>query len=359
MPTVSQFTILSATGGTTDNGLGLSASPALNAFLTYPNANDVVLNVSVDFFVDGLNRNERALANYLNGAWVAGAGGLSPVLTGLLNVGDFAEYRHALDQLLPEIYSDEQIAALFSHLAFANNLLSCRVNGTDAASIIQEGQCLWAGANAGFLDTGSTFQLLGFTESAGRFAAGAQVAIAPEWRLGFGAGYQSSTLETATNASAEGEAGQAGVSLKYNPGRFLLAGVISGGRSWYDTKRPMAFGGFAATAQGDAEIDVLNGGLRLAYVFGSPQLYFKPVMDAAATRVDLHGLTETGGGAANLAVRGRDADRLLVRALARDGHRVVDARAARSSGRSCAPAPPGSPTPTSGSTRPSSQPPAA
>ncbi len=92
------------------------------------------------------------------------------------------------------------------------------------------------------------------------------------------------------------------MALKYNPGPFLLAGVISGGRSWYDTKRPMAFGTFAATAQGDAKIDVLNGALRLAYVFGSPQLYFKPVMDAAATRIDLHGLTETSGGAANLAV---------------------------------------------------------
>ena len=302
VPTASQFTILSAAGGTTDNGLGLSASPALNAFLTYPNANDVVLNVSVNFFIDGLNRNERALAGYLNGAWIAGTGGLSPVMTGLLNAGDFAAYRAALDQLLPEIYSDEQIASLFAHLAFAGNLLSCKVNGNDTASIIHEGQCLWAGANAGFLDTGSTFQLLGFNESAGRFAAGAQVAIDPVWRLGFGAGYQSSTLETATNASAEGQAGQGGVALKYNPGPFLLAGLVSGGRSWYDTKRPMAFGNFAATALGDARIDTLNGSVRLAYVFGSPELYAKPVMDAAVTRIDLHGLTETGGGAANLAV---------------------------------------------------------
>ncbi len=150
VPILSQYTILSAAGGTTDNGLGLSASPALNAFLTYPNANDVVLNVSINFFIDGLNRNERALANYMNGAWVAGTGGIGPVMTGLLNTLDFAEYRHALDQLLPEIYSDEQIASLFAHLAFAGNLLSCRVNGADTASIIHEGQCLWAGANAGF-----------------------------------------------------------------------------------------------------------------------------------------------------------------------------------------------------------------
>ena len=146
----------------------------------------VVLNVSINFFIDGLNRNERALANYMNGAWVAGTGGIGPVMTGLLNTLDFAEYRHALDQLLPEIYSDEQIASLFAHLAFAGNLLSCRVNGADTASIIHEGQCLWAGANAGFLDTGSTFQLLGFNESAGRFAAGARSPLLPNgaWASG-------------------------------------------------------------------------------------------------------------------------------------------------------------------------------
>ena len=93
------------------------------------------------------------------------------------------------------------------------------------------------------------------------------------------------------------------MALKYNPGPLLLAGVVNGGRGWYDTMRPIAFGGFAATAQGTSEIDILNGGVRAAYVFGSPQLYFKPMLDAAATRLALGGFTESGGGAANLVVQ--------------------------------------------------------
>ena len=134
--------------------------------------------------------------------------------------------------------------------------MSCKVNGADTASIVHEGQCLWAGASATFLDQRSTFQLLGFNNTAGQFAAGAQFAIAPEWRLGVGGGYQSSSIDTATNASSEGQLGQGGVVLKYNPGPLLLAGVLSGGRGWYDTTRPMAFGGFAAPRRSNSNIDI-------------------------------------------------------------------------------------------------------
>jgi outer membrane autotransporter protein len=298
-----QFTILSATGGTTNNGLGLSASPALNAALSFPNANDVVLGITVDFSTSGLNANQTAIAQYMDASLAAGAGAVGPVLLGLLNTAGLEAYRAALDQLSPEVYSDTQITALYAALAFAGNLLSCRVNGSDTASIIREGQCLWAGASARFLDSGTTFEQIGFDEAAGLFAAGAQVALDPVWRLGFGVGYQSSWLEEATGATSDGEMAQAGVAVKYNAGPLLVAGELNGGRGWYDTTRPMAFGGFTGTSRGDQEIGILNGGVRTAYVLGSPRLYFKPIIDAAATQLDLGDLAETGGGAANLAVQ--------------------------------------------------------
>ncbi len=299
-----QFTILQALGGLTNQGLGLLASPALNAALSFT-ATDVVLSTSVDFSsVSGLNGNQQAISNSLRQAFAAGGGGLTPVLLGLLNTDGLDAYKAALNELIPEAYSDAQIAALYSSLGFANSLLSCRVNGTATASIIHEGQCLWAGASAAFLDQGTTFNQIGFDQTTGLFAAGAQVALNNLWRLGVGAGYQSSSLETSSGATSDGEQAQAGAALKYNPGPLLLAGVLSGGRGWYDTTRPMAFGGFTATAQSDSTIDVLNGGVRAAYVLGSPELYAKPMLDAAATHLDLNGFSETGGGAANLSVRG-------------------------------------------------------
>ncbi|MEO8419783.1 MAG: hypothetical protein ABI457_01190, partial [Hyphomicrobium sp.] len=142
---VQSYLILEALSGVTDNGLSLTASPALHATLTYPNATDVVLGVAVDFTVDGLNPNQRAIATNLSDVFNSGVGTLGPAMLGLLNVTDLDEFKAALNQLSPELYSDAEIAALYSSLAFSNSLLSCKVNGTDTASIIREGQCLWAG----------------------------------------------------------------------------------------------------------------------------------------------------------------------------------------------------------------------
>jgi hypothetical protein len=222
-----RYVILTAPGGVTDNGLGLSTSPALHDTLLYPDPNTVELGIAVDFTASGLNRNQISISNNLNSAFTAGGGGLSPVLLGLLNTDNLQGYKAALDQLLPAIYLDSQIAALQANLAFSNALLSCRVAGTDTASIIREGQCLWAGAAARFLDSNTTFQNIGFNENAGMFAAGAQVALDQVWRVGVAVGYQSSTLETSTGAKSDGKQAQAGVALKYNPGPLLLAGTLT------------------------------------------------------------------------------------------------------------------------------------
>jgi uncharacterized protein with beta-barrel porin domain len=302
LPALTTYTILQ-TASLTDNGLGLIASPALHAQLQF-NGSNLDLVFAIDFTTDRLNPNQRAIAIDLNQIFLAGGGGVTPVLLGLLNTGSFDAYKDALNQLLPAIYSNAEIAALYSSLAFSNSLLSCKVNGTGTAAIIREGQCLWAGASANFLDTGTTSDQIGFTQTTGLFNTGAQVALDDVWRLGFGAGYQSSTTQTTTNAESEGSLAQAGLSVKYNPGPLLLAGVISGGGAWYDTTRPMAFGGFTGVAEGDQDIGIVSGSLRAAYVLGSPHLYYKPILDLGLTHLELGGFTESGGGGAALTVAG-------------------------------------------------------
>ena len=297
------FLILTAANGAIDNGLGVVASPALHSTLLFdPNGQDVYLGIAVDFAVDGLNRNQRAIALSLDHVFTGGAGGLGPALLGLLNVDDLGQYKNALDQLSPEIYADAEISALYAGLAFSSSLLSCKVNGTDTASIIREGQCLWAGASARFLNTNSTSQQIGFNETAGLFNAGAQIALDDVWRLGFAGGYQSSTLNTATGATSDGDLGQAGIALKYNPGALLLAGTLTGGGAHYDTRRPMAFGGFTGIAESGHDLGIFSASLRAAYVLGSPHLYAKPILDASVTQLELGGFTESGGGGAALSV---------------------------------------------------------
>ncbi|MEM1049266.1 MAG: hypothetical protein AAGL24_24145, partial [Pseudomonadota bacterium] len=174
-------TILSAAGGTTNNGLGLLASPALQASLSFPNANDVVLNYSIDFSAGGLNPNQTALANGLNAAANAGARDLDPVFLPLLNnIFTVGDYRNALNQLLPEVVLNTGTATLFASEGFVDNLFSCRLAGQNHTAL-SEGECYWARPQGRFLDRESDANTIGFDETSGGLAAGAQVAVAPNW----------------------------------------------------------------------------------------------------------------------------------------------------------------------------------
>ena len=78
------------------------ASPALHATLL-TDANTVVLGIAVDFTIDALNPNQRAIALNLHQIFASGVGTLGPALLGLLNVDSLAAYKAALDQLSPEL----------------------------------------------------------------------------------------------------------------------------------------------------------------------------------------------------------------------------------------------------------------
>lgn len=302
-----EFVILSADGGVTNIGLALGpVSPALQAVLLFPNPNDVVPGVDVDFAPDGLNRNQTAIGTNLNRVLGAGGGRLGPVFNGLLNVFTLEDYTDALDQLSPEIYADIELAAVYTAFDFSDNLLSCLVNGTDTAAINREGQCLWIGAKGRFIDGAETFEDIGFDETAGQFVAGSQVALNSVWRLGAGLGFQTSSLSTESGAYSDGDQLQGGVALKYNPGALLFASAFSGAHGWYDTARPMGFGGFSQTARSDHDLDVLQGRLHASYVLGNPGLYYKPMLDVAVTDVDLGDVRERGAGGASLLVHGAD-----------------------------------------------------
>jgi uncharacterized protein with beta-barrel porin domain len=103
-----QQTIVSAAGGTTNNGLTLLASPALQAQLVFPNATDVVVKSSgLNFAAPGLNANQTALGNALNAAGQSeGLGG--PIFNLLLNTTSIPGYGAALTQLSGESATGSQ-----------------------------------------------------------------------------------------------------------------------------------------------------------------------------------------------------------------------------------------------------------
>ncbi len=301
-----QQTIVTAAGGVTNNGLGLLASPALQASLLFPNANDVVLSTDIDFTApgQGLNPNQSNLAGNINAILGAGTGGMAPIVLALLNgVITVEQYTNALDQLSPEAFLNTETATLFGGEEFTNNLLSCKVPGSGGA-FIREGQCVWVRPEGRFFDRDTTANNIGYEEDTGGISAGGQVAIAPGWSAGFGIGYEYSNLDTDTGVESDSRRYSVGGALKYQTGNLLLAGAISGGNADFDMTRRITFGGLNLSPTSGHDVSYLAGQLRAAYLFSQGNWYAKPLVDLNLTNVDRDGVTEAGGGAANLIVGG-------------------------------------------------------
>lgn len=250
-----------------------------------------------------LNRNQSAMVTSINAAMDAGA--LSTVTDALAGASDQKELAVALNQLSPEIYNYGLIETLYGSQQFANDMMSCKVAGQEGVSIAREGQCLWVRARARFSDFDHTSEDIGGHATTGTFSAGGQVAIAPDWRLGFAAGYDSVSLSSGI-ATSQGDRANIGGIIKYNPGQWLFGAGVTAGWGTYDTDRNMQFGGFSGTAHAKNDIDYVSGQLHAAYVFERNGYYLKPLVDASITNVSLDGFTENEGGGAALRVDGKN-----------------------------------------------------
>ena len=304
-----QTTILSAVGGTTNNGLGLITSPAVQAQLLFPNANDVDLAITgINFLAPGanLNPNQTNLANNLNAILGAGGGTVGPVLSALLNgVQGIPAYLDALDQLIPEAYLNTETAGLFAAEEFNNNLLSCPQAG-EGYTAVSQGQCMWVRYDGRWGDRDGTSQNIGYEEDAHGISGGGQVAVAPNWFVGVAAAYEDSDLDTDANASADTDRYMLGGVIKYQSGPVLMALGGSLGTGDVDMARRIAIGGFNATARSSFDVDHVGATFHAAYLMDRSSWYAKPFVDVNVTHIDRDSVREAGAGAANLSIAGSD-----------------------------------------------------
>ncbi len=300
--------ILSAAGGTTDNGLDVLASPILQASLTFPNATDVVLTTLLDFTPDdvGLNDNQEEVGDNLGDIFDAtgGDGAMGPLFDALINgIFSISDYLDALNQLIPEIYLNTETASLFAAEEFNGNMLSCPEAGFGLTAITQ-GECLWLRYDGRWLDRDGTRDNIGFEEDAHGISGGGQVAVARDWTLGFAAAYEDSRIDTDTNASADADRYMIGGVVKYQSGPALLALAGSFGTGEYDVARRISFGGFNATPRSSFDVHHAGATLHAAYLMDRNSWYAKPFVDLNVTHIDREAAQERGGGAANLNVSG-------------------------------------------------------
>jgi outer membrane autotransporter protein len=188
-----QFTILSAAGGTTNNGITLAVqdTAVLDYSLLFPNPNDMVLAVTANFLPTGANLtpNQRVTAGHLQGALGAGGGNLGGLLGYLSGFMDVGAYAKALDRLHPEPYLAQVQSGLLASLAFTDGLMSCPTAASpNASAFVAEGQCAWARMGGRTLNVTRSTANIGYDDTSWGGSAGVQVALAPSWfgSLAFG-----------------------------------------------------------------------------------------------------------------------------------------------------------------------------
>ncbi|MEM7777866.1 MAG: autotransporter domain-containing protein [Pseudomonadota bacterium] len=322
-PNLQIIPILTADGGVTDAGLAISSFTAAGSLgltptgsqvvdirLVFPDANTVALSVQTDFadpLGGPLNRNQTNVGGALNDVLAQGLTGapLEPLLVALITgPTTIDQYRDALDVLLPEVYLNTQTAMLFSSRDFLGDLLACPT-ADDGGAVARDGQCLWVRPKGRKFDRDATFEDIGYEDTVGGIAAGAQFRFAPGWFASVGASYEAGTLKTDSGARSESDRYHLGTAVTYETGSWRFVGAVAGGIGNFDTSRRIAFTGFDdGTATSEHDVRYVTGQLRAAYHVAMSGWYVRPLVDLTVTYLDREGVTESGAGTANLMVDG-------------------------------------------------------
>jgi uncharacterized protein with beta-barrel porin domain len=300
-----EFTVLTAGGGITNNGIAIANTAAVNYALLYPDTNTLNVKATINFKgvgFEGLTTNQSVIGGNLNAVLEGGTTlGFMPALMTLPTGGALG---NALNRLAPIADSGSTTSAMATGGTFAGQLLSCRVAGEgDEHAVIREGQCVWARASARRGDRDDAADRVGLRENATFVSAGAQFKLGDDWRIGGGLGHETTNLTTANAATSKGERAHVGGVLKYNPGAWLLAASLTGGHGWSDNTRHVAFGGFDAVATSDSEMSFVAGRFTAAYLHQMGAVYIKPQIELGSTHLSRDGYSESGVGGIALSVR--------------------------------------------------------
>ncbi|MBW3098359.1 autotransporter outer membrane beta-barrel domain-containing protein [Pseudohoeflea coraliihabitans] len=291
---------LLARSSTSVSAGGLTLTAPASAVATYALdtsvATDLSLDYAIDFSPDGMNANQSAIGEYINQVQLAGgAVTLEPVVEALFNLPDLETYSTTLNQLTPEPYAVNQIAAITGSMQFQDSLMSCRVyGGTDRFNA--EGECAWASGFGGKAERDATAGNLAYESSWASLSMGAQTALNETFRVGLGLSYASSHFDVGENAGGSGEHWQLGGVIKAVRDGTTVAASLTAGTSRFAMGRLVALpAGPSYALSGEQQVDYVAGHARISHTIASGNSYIRPYGDIGLTHVRSHGFSETGG----------------------------------------------------------------
>ena len=304
-----KVTILTADGGVTNSGIRVKDTALVDYSLRFPNPNDVVLQVDVDFAPKGLKKDESSVGSYLNKAFKNGASNkLESLGLALLELPTVGAVSNAFDQLSGENYRALGVAELYSQERFSEDQMSCPVRDGGAWAFIDENQCVYARVRYRNLQQDANAGTSSSDEDAVGVMGGAQWAWNGPWHAGVAVGYENSDLSSNDpHISSDGDRFRVGGSVKYISGPLFVGGALTGNWSNYDSTRQIAFAGFESVAKSDQEFSNFGGQARFAYQLNAnASWYAKPMVDLMVTNVNMDGFGERGGLGAGLKVASYD-----------------------------------------------------
>jgi uncharacterized protein with beta-barrel porin domain len=311
-----QATVLSAAGGTTNNGLTFQASPALQEQLVFPNATDVVVkSAGINFAVPGLGANQTALGNALNGAAQSGGfgGAGAPIFDLLLNgVTTIAGYNAALTQLTGEAATGSQQTTFDAMNSFMGTMLDPFNRGTttpgsgatgyasegDASAYASDGRkrtaaersayamftkaplaqnydprwSVWASGFGGSQSTDGN-AATGSTSVTSRIfgvAAGADYIFSPRTVAGFALAGGGTNFSLANNlGTGRSDLFQAGAFVRHTVGAAYISGALAYGWQDITTDRTVTLAGIDHL-QARFNANTFSGRIEGGYRFVSP-----------------------------------------------------------------------------------------
>ncbi|QLH72452.1 autotransporter domain-containing protein [Rhodopseudomonas palustris] len=322
------YTILTAASrsGTFD-GLTTSGLPAgFQARLDYSVPNSVMLDLQAGLGgTDGLNLNQRRVANSLNNYFNAG-GSLPPAFVGLFGLTG-SQLGTALSQLSGEAATGAQQSAFQMGTAFlglmTDPFVEGRAEAEDAGALgyapergalpagiasayaaitkapprpmhlYEPRWSLWGAAYGGGsrIDGDAAIGSNDLTSRSGGVAAGADYQLSPYTRFGFAlAGGQSSWNVGQGLGSGRGDAFQIGVNARTSSGPAYLAASLAFANYWMSTDR-MSFAATRSTASFDAQS--YGGRLEAGWRFASPLVAVTPYAAVTAQWFDTPAYSET------------------------------------------------------------------
>lgn len=201
------------------------------------------------------------------------------------------------------------VLAVFARAAadssrLADTALSCQKYSANQGiqTLLSESSCIQATAGGytislkgddgrGHVDMDSAF-----------WQVGGQSEIRPNLFLGGLLAYKSDWFNSRDGVSARGSSGQSAVTLKYQAGPLLFSGALFGSVGVYEIERSVVVPGFSAIASSSPDSYIAGVRGRVAYTFGSDELYLRPSIGIDLIHARAEGFSESGAGGLGLRV---------------------------------------------------------